>query len=280
MEQVSIVKGDNPQEITVKALEIAGAKREIPGDKPVLLKPNYINTRHPSTGITTDSRVIEGIVMYLKDNGFDNLIIGEGCGYSDTFEAYRVAGVDKVAERWGVKLVDLNQDEFIEVHPSNPLNLKRVKVAKTALESTLISVPKLKLHGGATVTLSIKNMMGVMTPKGSMHRGNLSKNIVDLAKIVKPSFAVVDGIIAGEGSETSGNPLEMNLVIAGRDPVAVDTVGAAVMSVDPDTVDHIKLAVSKGLGTNDFNRIEVLGEKIDSVKKRFRRTWEIRTRVR
>jgi uncharacterized protein (DUF362 family) len=218
--------------------------------------------------------------MYLKENGVNDLIIGEGCGYSDTFEAFRVAGLDTVAEKWGVKLVDLNKDEFIEVNPPAPLNLKKVKIAKTALESTLISVPKLKLHGGATVTLSIKNMMGVMTPKGSMHRGNLSKNIVDLASVVKPDFAVIDGIIAGEGNETSGNPLEMNLVIAGKDPVAVDTVGAAVMGVDPKTVKHLVFAEQKSLGINDLNQIEVLGKKIDSVKKKFRTTWEIRTRTR
>lgn len=280
MVQVSIVKGDNPQETTKKALEILDAINRIPDDKPVLLKPNYINSRHPSTGITTDSRVTEGIVMYLKENGVNDLIIGEGCGYSDTFEAFRVAGLDTVAEKWGVRLIDLNKDEFIEVNPPAPLNLKKVKIAKTALESTLISVPKLKLHGGATVTLSIKNMMGVMTPKGSMHRGNLSENIVDLVSVVKPDFAVIDGIIAGEGNETSGNPLEMNLVIAGKDPVAVDTVGAAVMCVDPITVKHLVLAEQKSLGINDLNQIEVLGKKIESVKKKFRTTWEIRTRTR
>jgi len=159
----------------------------------------------------------------------------------------------------------------VEVSPPNPLALKRVKIAKTALESTLISVPKLKLHRITGVTLSLKNMMGTVSRKGSMH-SHLSKNIADLASIVKPSIAVIDGIVAGEGHETSENPVEMNLVIAGTDPVAVDAVGAAVMGVSPKDIKHLCLAEEKGLGTCDLSKIEVLGQPIESVRRKFRKS--------
>jgi len=182
---------------------------------------------------------------------------------------FKWAGVDTVAEKWNVKLLDLNKDEFVEVSPSNPLALKEVKIAKTALESTIISVPKLKLHRLASVTLSLKNMMGAVTPKGSIHN-HLSQKIVDLASIIKPRIAVIDGIIAGEGHEASGNPVEMNLVIAGADPVAVDAVGAAVMGIPPEIVKHLRLAEEKGLGTCDLKQIEILGEPIEKVKKKFK----------
>jgi uncharacterized protein (DUF362 family) len=260
----------NPIDITVKALEMIKAHEALTSKKPILIKPNYLNASHPSTGITTDSRVIEGIIKFLKQKEVKEIIIGEGSGFSDTFEPYRVAGVDTVAERWNIKLVDLNKDDYVEVHPQNPLTLKKVKVAKTALKSTIISVPKLKLHRIAGVSLSIKNMMGVMKPKGSMHT-HLSSNIADLASIIKPIIAVVDGIIAGEGHESSGNPVEMNLVIAGKDPVAVDSVGAAVMMMPPHDVKHLRLAEKIGLGTNDLNQIEILGEPIEKVRKKFRR---------
>jgi len=230
MPRVAIVKGTNPQDMTVKALEMIKADKVLSKEKPILIKPNYINAKHPSTGITTDSRVIEGVVKFLKQNNAKEIIIGEGSGFADTFEAFQVAGVNAVAERWNVKLVDLNKDEFLEVSPPNPLALKKVKIAKTALESTIISVPKLKPHRMARVTLSLKNMMGAVTPKGSIHNP-LSEKIVDLASIIKPSVAVIDGIIAGESHETSENPIEMNLVIAGTDPVAVDAVGASIMGI-------------------------------------------------
>ena len=278
MSRVAIVKGTRPVETTVKALEMIESDVEdaLSERKPILIKPNYINSEHPSTGITTDSRVIEGIVKFLKARKTEEIIIGEGSGWGDTFQAFKVAGVDAVAERWGVKLVDLNKDEFVEVNPPNPLALKKVKIAKTTLESTIISVPKLKLHRIATVTLSLKNMMGALASKGSMHRGNLSKNIADLASVLRPSISVVDGIIAGEGHETSGNPVEMNLVIAGTDSVAVDAVGAAVMGIPPTNVKHLVLAEKKRLGTCNLEEITVLGEPIEKVKRKFHRSFSSR----
>jgi len=65
-----------------------------------LIKPNYINSSHPSTGITTDARVLEGIVKFLRERKVEEIVIGEGSGFADTFEAFQVAGVDAVAERW------------------------------------------------------------------------------------------------------------------------------------------------------------------------------------
>jgi len=283
MSRVAIVKGTDAVESVVKALEMIKSDVEaaLSSNKPILIKPNYLNSRHPSTGVTTDSRVVEGIVKFLREhNNGEEIIIGEGSGFADTFQAFKVAGVDEVAEKYGVKLVDLNKDEFVEVYPRNPLSLKKVRIAKTALESTIISVPKLKPHRIATVTLSLKNMMGALASKGTMHAGlSLNENIVDLASIVKPSLSVIDGVIAGEGHENSGNPIEMNLVIAGTDPVAVDAVGAAVMGISPTDVKHLVLAERKGLGTCNLERITVLGEPVEKVKRKFNRSLSSRLLV-
>jgi uncharacterized protein (DUF362 family) len=215
---------------------------------------------------------VEGVLKFLKERKIEEITIGEGSGWADTFHAFKASGIDDVAKRWGVKLVDLNMDEFVEVNPPNPLSLKHVRVAKTALDSIIISVPKLKVHGSATVTLSLKNMMGALASKGVMHNGQLNKNIADLASTLKPSVAVIDGIIAGEGHETGGTPVEMNLVIAGTDPVATDAVGSAVMGIPPSEVRHLRFAEEKGLGTCDLEKITVLGETIEYVKRKFRRS--------
>ncbi|MEM2027018.1 MAG: DUF362 domain-containing protein [Candidatus Bathyarchaeia archaeon] len=270
---VAIFRGADPIEVTLKALE---AIREdlnfLSNEKQILIKPNYITAHHPSTGVTTDGRVIEGIVRFLKERGIGNIIVGEGSGLANTLEAFRVAGLDKIGEKWNIKLMDLNKDDFIEVYPPNPLALRKVRVAKTALESTIISVPKLKVHRLTTVTLGLKNMMGALASKGSMHNGRLNENIADLASILKPSLTVIDGIVAGEGHEVSGSPVEMNLVIAGTDPVAVDAVGAAVMGISPTEVKHLVLAEKKGLGTCRLENIEVIGEPVERVKRKFRRS--------
>lgn len=272
--RVVIIKGPNPIETTVKALDAIKSDLDavLSAEKPILIKPNYITTQHPSTGVTTDGRIVEGVVKFLKEHGKNNIVIGEGSGWADTFEAFKVAGIDKISEKWKVKLVDLNKDIFVEVYPPNPITLKKVKVAKTALESVIISVPKLKLHRLATVTLGIKNMIGALASKGSMHNGRLHANIADLASVLKPSLTVIDGIIAGEGHETSGNPVKMDLVIAGTDPVAVDAVGAAVMGISPTEVEHLVLAEKKGLGTCQLKNIEIIGEPIEKVKRKFRRS--------
>lgn len=272
MSKVAIVKGLSPVEMTGKALEMIKSDlgEVLSSKRPILIKPNYIVAKHPSTGMTTDSRVVEGVVKYLKDHGIDDITIGEGSGWAETFEAFKVAEIDKVANKYNVRMVDLNKDRFVEVCPPNPLALKRVLVAETAIKSCIISVPKLKVHRLTLVTLGIKNMMGALASKGSMHNGRLHENIADLASVLKPSLTVIDGIIAGEGSEIDGSPVKMDLVIAGTDPVAVDAVGAAVMGIPPTEVRHLVLAEKKGLGTCRLDRIEVLGEPIDNVKRRFR----------
>lgn len=270
--RVAIVKGTDPPEMTVRTLEMVDAHEALPTEKPVLVKPNYVSTRHPWTGITTDSRVIEGTIAFLKQHGVKEIIIGEGTGFGDTCQAFKVAGVDKVAEKWSVKMIDLNEDEFVEINPPKAVALKKVKIAKTALESTIVSVPKLKPHRLTGVTLSLKNIMGVITPKAAMH-SRLSQKIADLVSVIGPRVAVIDGIIAGEGHETSGNPVEMNLVIAGTDPVAVDAVGAAVMSIPPEKVKHLRIAEEKGLGTCHLDRIQILGEPVEKVRKKFKTSF-------
>jgi len=272
---VAVIKGEDPVDMTIKALEMIGADEAFRSDERILVKPNYIDASHPSTGVTTDARIVEGVVKFLKKNGLGNITIGEGSGMADTMRAFKVAGIDEVARRWNVDLMDLNGDEYVIAEVPSPLALKTVRIAKTALSSAIISVPKLKLHRMAGVTLSLKNMMGVVSPKGQIHR-SLSRKIADLVSLVKPRLAVIDGIIGGEGHELAGKPVEMNIVIAGLDPVAVDTVGAAVMGVDPEKIEHIILAAKKGLGICDLDKIRILGEPIEKVKRKFKPSFSFK----
>jgi uncharacterized protein (DUF362 family) len=259
---VAIIKGDNPVKMVAEALTLIAAERAFRKEEKILVKPNYIDSSHPSTGNTTDSRVIEGTVKYLKEKGFSNIVIGEGSGFADTMKAFEAAGTDDVARRWQIDLLDLNKDDYVVMDVSDHTALRSVRISKTALNSAIISVPKLKLHRITGVTLSLKNMMGVVQPKGQMHV-HLNEKIADLASVVKPRLAVVDGIIGGEGHETAGRPVPMNIVIAGLDPVAVDTVGAACMEVNIDHVKHIRLAAQKKLGTCDLKKIRIVGEPLE-----------------
>jgi uncharacterized protein (DUF362 family) len=266
---VAIIKGDKPIEMVTEALALIDAEQSFEKEERILVKPNYIDASHPSTGNTTDARVIEGIIKYLRGKGFSNIAIGEGSGFADTMKAYEVAGVDEVAHRWQIDLLDLNKDDYVVLDVKDHLALNSVRISKIALNSTVISVPKLKLHRITGVTLSLKNMMGVVQPKGQMHF-HLNEKIADLVSVVKPKLVVIDGLIGGEGHETAGKPVPMNLVIAGLDPVAVDTVGAAIMGINVDNIKHIRLAAQKGLGTCDLEQIRIVGEPIEKVKRNFK----------
>ncbi len=120
------------------------------------------------------------------------------------------------------------------------------------------------------VTLAIKNLMGVIVGnRGAIMHPQIDTKLVDLASVVRPTLNLIDGLIGAEMDETHGRSVPMGVVIAGTDMVAVDTVGAAVMGVDPRTVRHVQLAAQRGLGISDLTQIAVLGTAIPAVAKPF-----------
>lgn len=269
--KVVIVKGDNPYEMLKGALKIIGSEKIISREDRVLIKPNYVSARHPSTGVTTDSRIVEGIIMHLKDLGIGNMAVGEG-GAGDTEKAFNVVGIKDVVKRHNIRLINLNKDPAISLKIPNALALHEVGIAETALKSTcIINVPKLKVHHMALVTLCMKNLMGLILPKSIMH-DRLNEKIVDLTTLFKDKVKlnIIDGLVGSEEDEVYGSPVQMNLIIAGTDMVAVDAVATAVMGIEPSKVKYLRLAEERKLGTANLNEIEVIGEQIDSVKREFK----------
>lgn len=268
---VAIVKGKQPSKMVETALELIGAEGLIKPTDKVLIKPNYVVAKHPSTGITTDSRVIESIIEFVKSCGAKDTVVGEG-GAGDTERAFDIVGIREVTACQNVRLVNLNREPRVNVRILQPFALKEVGVAETALKSTcIINVPRLKVHHKAVVTLCMKNLMGFILPKNIMH-SRINEKIADLASLFKDKVKinVIDGLVGVEVDETSGNPVKMNLIIAGRDIVAVDVVGTAVMGIDPKRVKYLSLAEERGLGVSNIKEIEVLGVSIEDVKRKFR----------
>lgn len=268
---VAIIKGTHPSEMTEKALGLITAEKLIESDDAVLIKPNYVRAAHPSTGITTDSRVVESIITVIRRLGVEDIVVGEG-GAGDTESAFDVVGMRALTQKLNVKLVNLNRDSRIQVRIPQALALPQIGVSKTALKSTcIINVPTLKVHHKALVTLSLKNLMGLIIPKSIMH-SQINEKIVDLASLFgeKVKINVIDGLIGSEVDEVHGNPIKMNILIAGRDMVAVDTVATAVMGIEPTKVKYLKLAEDRGLGVSNLDDINVLGENIKDVVRKFK----------
>ena len=269
--KVSVVKCLNLFNDVEKALKLIDAEKAISRSEKILIKPNYIIAEGPDYVHVTDPRIIKALIIWLKNLGVDDIIIAEGGLSTDTADrAFKITGLTKTAKEYGVKLVNLNKDKFVKARISDPYDLREVNIAKTVLEADcIINVPKLKIHHIAGVTLCAKNLMGCIWPKGIMHI-NIHKKLADLASIVRPCINIVDGIIGSEGNEISGDPVKMNIIIAGLDIVATDTISCIVMGIDPKKPEYLQLMSKKGLGTCDFNKIKVLGENLIDIIRNFR----------
>ena len=140
------------------------------------------------------------------------------------------------------------------------------------MESAVISAAKLKTHINTTVTLGMKNMFGLLPDKfkGKYHMKGISKVVVDINTVLRPVFTVIDGFVGMEGrGPTDGTPVQMNLIIAGRDPVATDATAARVMGFNPYEITHIRKAYEKGLGNSEA---QIIGEKLETVKRKFKQS--------
>ncbi len=271
---VKQVQGEPAQHTVHRALDLLGAAPYLAKFSSFLLKPNYIIDKDPTGGLTTRPESLDGIISYLFEEAGkspDQIIIGEGGYQSSTESAFTTCGARELAKKHGVRLVNLNEDQKETIKLRDSLALKEINVARTARAvECVISVPSLKTHSMAVTTLAMKNCMGCILPKGIMH-GSLHKKIADLAGLINPRLSVIDGIIGGEGSEEYGDPVAMGIIIAGTDYVAVDTVGSAVMGYSPEECKYLQYGAQKGFGTCDLQEIEVIGESIESVRRKFRR---------
>ena len=283
--KVAIVKGSTkPDEKEIeasvrKAIELAGGLADIvkSGDT-VIIKPNIVVAQPPETAADTDPRVCKVIADMVRELGAKP-IIGEASSIGVvTEEAIQKAGYGKLREQ-GYQVVDFTKEEAVKVPIPKGKKMKEFTLPKMVLDAdVLIDVPKMKTHDQTEVTLSLKNMKGILYDKGKRslhHTYGIFDGVADICTVVKPALSVVDGIIAMEGlGPMAGDVVEMGLIIAGKDIVAVDAVTAKIMGFEPSEHGCIAAAEAQGIGVGDLDKIEVVGEPIAKVQRRFVRASE------
>jgi uncharacterized protein (DUF362 family) len=298
--KVSIVRSKNIVESVINALSLVDAQSLVSPEKRFLIKPNLLEIHNAYSGYVTKPEVIRGIIRFLKNAGAKNIIVAEG-GNLDTMKCAECSDILNVVDQEGAKFVDLNYDETTVVKIPNCLRLPEVRIANTVLNSdVIISAPVLKTHLYATVTLSIKNMMGVLINEESPQKldkkiihpefwgpGDFERmgreesiksimsadmRIVDLISVVRPHLAVIDAITGIEGNGPSSGEIvnKIDVIIAGNDPVASDVVGSIFMGIDPTVIGHIAMAGMRSLGQTDISKINMVGLPLDEVKRNFR----------
>jgi uncharacterized protein (DUF362 family) len=280
---VSIVRvGESGVEAAVRrAIELAGGlKPLITPDSKVLVKPNLCWPEPSGMGYITDCRVTEAVTKIVLELGPKSVVIGESssAGYEfdtsrSTEEAFRVSGTADAAQRLGVECRNLNRDEVKEVTVKEPYVMDKVRIAGTALESdVIISVPVLKTHVRTLVTLSLKNMKGVMpgAEKRKTHRLGLDKAIADLNSLVKPDYVVIDALAGMQGLwEYPQDRIELGLILAGADPIAVDTVGTCLMGFEPARVMHLQYLAAREGKKADLSQVQLVGEPLEANRRTF-----------
>src|SRR6266404_1724589 len=246
-------------------------------DKTVLLKPNLVGldlqgvmNTHPAVIATT-----RGGFLTL---GASRVLIGDGPDMDRHTQAIvEAVRLKEFTGKPGKDFCDLNIDDVERVQlETRATRLKELFLPKTVLGvDLLVSMPKLKTHHWAGVTLSMKNMFGIVPgscygwPKNVLHWAGIDRSILDINAAARPDFAIVDGILGMEGNgPIQGSPKAAGVLLFGDDPVAVDSTCCRIMGLLPERVKYLSRAGTM-LGHLETSKIQQLGEAIDAVKTQF-----------
>jgi len=290
MSKVAIVEiKDNDVEKAVReAIKLIGGLKQFIGkSEKVLLKPNMLSAptdKAKREMIITSPIVLEVLSKMLLELK-KSIVIGDnsGAGISggtrSVLERSGYLRLKALDERIDVRSLELNGPVVTDI---NGKKLKKANVSKDFLEfECVINVPKMKTHGLTLYTGAIKNMFGTVCgdDKSRIHAmgatlEGFSQCLVDLFAFEKEKIKlnVMDATIAveGMGPGASGKPVRMNLILASDDAVALDSVAITLMGSEPEKVPTIRLAAEQGLGEIELDNIEVLGEKIEDHKRKFK----------
>jgi uncharacterized protein (DUF362 family) len=237
-------------------------------EKSVLLKPNLVEF---IAGVEVNTKpVLVGAAAeaFLK-LGAKSVVVGEGPGHQrDTYLVLAESGLADQLHGQNVSFVDLNRDELIKVPTrANYTGLTEIWLPRTVLETDfVVSMPKIKTHHWAGVTLSMKNMFGVVPgtkygwPKNVLHWKGIHRSILDICATVPMHFVIADGVVAMEGNgPLHGTHRNLGKVVLADDPVAADFICARLMGLDPNRVWHLNRA-ARFLGNGSYERIDLLAE--------------------
>ncbi|MBW1836542.1 MAG: DUF362 domain-containing protein [Deltaproteobacteria bacterium] len=277
---VSISMYKKPMDSVKKAVELCHGLDHLPEKAKVFIKPNIVfwtrAAAFPKWGTITTSRIVENIVILLKEHGIDDITIGEGIVLQkpkDTAtpaHAFESLGYNTLQKRYGVKCIDIHQRPFekYDIGEGMVLNYN----ADILQSDFVVNLPVLKTHLQTVVSLGIKNLKGMIDIESRKKCHNthpemdLHHCVARLADRLPPSLTLVDGIYSNEmGPHYSGNIRRSNLLIASADILSADMVGAKILGYDPSRVPHLVLAAQDRNRPIDMSDVEVVGEKIEAV---------------
>jgi uncharacterized protein (DUF362 family) len=285
---VAITSGDNRADLAFRALQPFSKQIKLAiGGRRVVLKPNNVSTEIPLCATHVDT--LQGILEFLKSiNKLDNVIIAESAANGPTFDGFKNYGYFPLANKYPVKFVDLDQEgfEIRYVFDEKDFRPHPVRFSRIILnpDSYIVSVARMKTHDWAIATLSLKNIVfgapikdmgfafggnrreGTKSDKSIVHgsgfRG-INYNLYDLAPLLHPHLAVIDGFEGMEGNgPTKGTPVDHRVCVVSTDWLAADRVAVELMGIDFSIIGYLNYCAQTGLGIADLSKIEIVGESI------------------
>ena len=253
-EKVHVLRERDPERLREHFRAMLKGLVRIKTKEVIAIKPNLCAPMPAETGATTALWMIEETVAHIRRRRAKPIIVEGPSHIHDFGQVVDVTGIRQLARDLGVELIDA-RDGGMPLRPLKHDSSSRIyRVHMAALSADgIICLPKLKTHNRTKATLTLKGLMGVLSPadRHGFHRRGVEEDVVELYKRLRTRIRAtfVDGTIAMEGhGPTQGRPVPMSVIIGGRDAVSVDAVSGMVMGFEPEEIHHIRQAHEAGLG--------------------------------
>ena len=269
---LAVISGD-PAAATKKALEaLGGISRFVKKGQRVVLKPNMSFTRTPEFGATTHPQVVVTVAQACMEAGAQQVLVLDHTLHRAELCLERTGIREACKDIPGVHVLALQERKFFrEIKIPHGKVLDRVEVMKEVLDSpVLINIPVAKSHSATGVSMGIKGLMGLIWDREMFHsQVNMNQALADLATVIKPQLTILDATraLTSGGPGGPGEVKKPNLIIAGIDPVAVDSYGVSVVpwygqSFKGRQVEHLQVAYQRGLGKIEIEQSKIFKEKV------------------
>jgi len=252
--------------------QVGGIASVLKGAKMAILKPNFVAGRSAETGSTTSFALIKAVAEEVRACGAEPVLCETPGTEFDREATYTILGVEKFCAENGIRILRVDpeggEQDWAEVRPAGAKKLRRFRIPRILAEACLINLPVLKTHVVSTMTLGMKNPMGILPrpDRRSMHTFGIDQCIVDMNRGLKPDLTIVDGSVGQDGEgPLYGDKADLQVLVAGRDSLAVDLVCCQLVGVKPRDIPHLKLALEQ-MGKPAWS---LVGEDV-SVIKNFR----------
>jgi uncharacterized protein (DUF362 family)/NAD-dependent dihydropyrimidine dehydrogenase PreA subunit len=262
---------DGIEEATHRIIKrVGGMESVIQGAKIAILKPNLVAGRNAASGSTTSLELMKAVAEEVRACGAEPVLCETPGTEFDRDATYTILGIDKFCEENNIRILRVDPEggeaDWVELRPSGAKRLRRYHMPRILKEARLINLPVLKTHVVSTMTMSMKNLMGILPrpDRRHMHTFGISQCIVDMNLGIKPDLNIVDGSVGQDGEgPVYGDKADLQVLIAGRDSLAVDLVCCQTVGVKPRDIPHLKLALEQ-LGKPNW---KVVGEEVGVIKQ-------------